>query len=91
MDKLDKDSKPFQSFVVINGLPVNTRNHVKENYSPTWNMIFMYKMNFILPFQTIGRLRSRIADQLLNELDVPDHHETLIKLKEFAREKAGQK
>ena len=54
-------------------------------------MNFMYKMNFIFLFQTIGRLRSRIADQLLNELDVPDHHETLIKLKEFAREKAGQK
>ena len=62
---------------LINGLLVNMVSH-------------MNKINFILPFfQTIGRLRSRIADQLLNELDAPDHHETLIKLKELAREKAG--
>ena len=31
----------------------------------------------------MGRLRSRVADQLLNDLDPPDHHETLIKLKEM--------
>ena len=30
MDKLDKDSKPFQSFVVINGLSENTTNHAQK-------------------------------------------------------------
>ena len=34
-------------------------------------------------FQSMGRLRSRIADQLLNELDPPDHHETILKLKQL--------
>lgn len=36
-----------------------------------------------LNFQVAGRLRSRIADQLVNELDPPDHHETIMKLREM--------
>lgn len=31
----------------------------------------------------MGRLRSRVADQLMNDLEPPDHHETLVKLREM--------
>ena len=36
-------------------------------------------------FQVGGRLRSRIADQLLNELDF-DNHQTIVQLEELAIE-----
>ncbi|CAH1785032.1 unnamed protein product [Owenia fusiformis] len=36
------------------------------------------------PKTVTGRLRSRIAEQLLNELEPPDHHETILKLRELS-------
>ncbi len=39
----------------------------------------------------MGRLRSHIADQLLHHLEPPDHHETLIRLREMDEmRKAGE-
>ena len=38
----------------------------------------------------MGRLRSRVADQLLNDLEPPDHHETLVKLREMKEKKEAE-
>ena len=40
--------------------------------------------------QSVGLLRSRIADQLMNELDPPDHHETILRIKELQAAKADK-
>ena len=44
---------------------------------------------FVCP-QSVGLLRSRIADQLMNELDPPDHHETILRIKELQAAKADK-
>ena len=35
-------------------------------------------------------LRSRLADQLLNELDPPDHQETILKIKQMQTAKSDK-
>ncbi|CAD5114437.1 DgyrCDS3568 [Dimorphilus gyrociliatus] len=39
------------------------------------------------PKTTIGRLRTRLTDQLLNDIEPPDHHETIMKLKEIGQKR----
>lgn len=47
------------------------------------NITSLIVVIFNIDFQTMGRLKSRIAEQLLNELDPPDHQETIMAIKEL--------